>query len=145
LVGHRIFGCDVCQTVCPWNRRWSRGDGWPEWAPRPELDAPSAVDMLTMTRHEFSTRFKGSPIKRAKRAGLARNAAVALGNLGDRAAVAALAHVLRSDDEALVRGHAAWALGRLGGNLAATALGLAADSEPDPWVADEVRVAQEAL
>jgi epoxyqueuosine reductase len=93
-----------------------------------------------MTQEEFSTRFKGSAIKRAKRRGLLRNVAVALGNAGDRSAVPALATALQ-DPEPLVRGHAAWALGRLGGADAVLALQRAQGSEEDPMVREELELA----
>jgi epoxyqueuosine reductase len=101
---------------------------------------------MTMTQEEFSRRFKGSPIKRAKRRGLLRNVAVALGNWGSSAAVPALSRVL-ADSEPLVRGHAAWALGRIAasphtdpdviesiGEILLRALAV----ESDDWVRGEV-------
>ena len=88
---------------------------------------------LSPEQHEFQQRFQGSPIRRATRVGLQRNACVVLGNLGDRAAVPALAWAL-VQGEPLVRGHAAWALGQLGGAAAAEALGRALTTEQDPNV-----------
>jgi epoxyqueuosine reductase len=85
------------------------------------LDGPSLIEWMTMTQEEFSARFKGSPIKRAKRRGLLRNVAVALGNWRSPEAVTALAVAL-NDEEPLVRGHAAWALGRTGTEAARQAL-----------------------
>ncbi len=88
-----------------------------------------------MTQEEFSARFRGSPIKRAKRRGLLRNVAVALGNWGSRDAVPALAVAL-NDEEPLVRGHAAWTLGRVGTEAARQE-----DVETDPWVREEIAAA----
>ncbi|WP_331123309.1 HEAT repeat domain-containing protein [Longimicrobium sp.] len=95
---------------------------------------------MTMTQEEFSARFKGSPIKRAKRRGLLRNVAVALGNWGVPEAVPALAVAL-NDEEPLVRGHAAWALGRVGTEAARQALRGRERVEEDAWVREEIEAA----
>jgi epoxyqueuosine reductase len=139
LIGDWIYGCDVCQEVCPWNRRSPRTDE-PAFRARTGLTLPELIPLLGMTQEEFSARFKGSAIKRAKRRGLLRNVAVALGNAGDRGAVPALAAAL-SDPEPLVRAHAAWALGRLGGDDARGALRKACGTEGDPMVREELELA----
>ncbi len=115
-MGNLIFGCDICQEVCPWN---SKAVPTPEpgFHPRDGNLAPKLLSLIGMTQQEFSRRFKGSPIKRAKRRGFLRNVLVAIGNWGDRRAVPALKSAL-ADDEPLVRSHAAWALGRIGGDIA---------------------------
>jgi epoxyqueuosine reductase len=95
---------------------------------------------MTMTQEEFSARFKGSPLKRAKRRGLLRNVAVALGNWGAPEAVSALAVEL-NDGEPLVRGHAAWALGRVGTEAARQALRGREEVEEDAWVREEIGAA----
>lgn len=141
-IGHRIFGCDLCQTVCPWNLRWERSEAWPELAPRPEVAELTAREVLAMSQEAFSLRFRGSPLKRTKRAGLARNAAVVLGNSGDRANLAILGAALQSHDEPLVRGHAAWAIGQLGGATAADLLERANATEEELSVRDEIAAAQ---
>jgi epoxyqueuosine reductase len=113
-MGTWIFGCDVCQDVCPWNRARppaQHEELAPDRGAGPDLDL---VELLALDDESFRARFQGTPLTRAKRAGLLRNAAVALGNLGDPAAEPALIHAL-ADPEPLVRGHAAWALSRLGG------------------------------
>jgi epoxyqueuosine reductase len=74
-IGEWLFGCDVCQEVCPWNRRVP-----PARDPLPALPPPPAETLLTLTETEFRERFRGSPLKRARREGLARNAAIVLGN-----------------------------------------------------------------
>ncbi|MBM3944757.1 MAG: tRNA epoxyqueuosine(34) reductase QueG, partial [SAR202 cluster bacterium] len=89
----------------------------------------------------FRERFAKSPIKRAKCAGLQRNVCVALGNIGDKAAVPALARTLRNSPDAVVRQHAAWALGRIGGPEAERALSEASGSEDDAGVVEEIRTA----
>ncbi len=142
LIGDWIFGCDICQEVCPPAMKGGLANH-PSFR-APDLDAarPPLIPLLRMSAEEFRTRFAGSPIKRAKLEGLQRNVAVALGNSGDRRAVPALAEALASA-ATLVRGHAAWALGRLGGDQAMTALRHALDSEGDTWVREEIALALE--
>lgn len=111
LVGNHVFGCDICQEVCPYNVR-ARPTSELAYAPRPGLHAPDLIPLLALTEQEFRTRFRGSPIFRAKRRGFLRNVAVALGNIGNPEAVPALIRAL-DDEEPLIRGHAAWALGRI--------------------------------
>ncbi len=135
-MGDRVFGCDDCQDVCPWNRR-APETGHPAFVARPWNEMPDLIEMLGLTPETFRTRFKGSPIKRTKRRGLLRNAAVALGNTKDPGAVPALADSL-GDDEPLVRGHAAWALGNVGGTRAFAVLEKARKTEEDPWVVEEI-------
>jgi epoxyqueuosine reductase len=111
LMGNRIFGCDVCQEVCPWNQTATRPTG----LPREGLMDPPLLSLMGMDEEAFRRRFKESPIQRARRQGLLRNVAVALGNWGDEAAVPALTRAL-DDPSPLVREHAAWALGRINGD-----------------------------
>jgi epoxyqueuosine reductase len=139
LIGDWIYGCDICQEVCPWNRKAPLAVE-PAFRARAGLTLPELIPLLNMTQNEFSRHFKNSPIKRAKRRGLLRNVAVALGNAGDRAAVPALAAALH-DPEPLVRGHAAWALGRLGGEDARASLLAASAVEEDPMVREELALA----
>ena len=116
-IGGLVYGCDICQTCCPWNVRFSTAlpDESP-YAPREVVAAKDARtvarDLLPMTQDEFSRAFKGSPMKRAKLRGLKRNAAVALGNVGTADDIEVLTRALE-DPEPLVREHAAWALQRL--------------------------------
>ena len=135
-MGDRVFGCDDCQDVCPWNRS-APETGHPAFAARPWNEMPDLIEMLGLTPEAFRTRFKGSPVKRTKRRGLLRNAAVALGNTKDPGAIPALADSL-GDDEPLVRGHAAWALGNIGGDRALAELEKARETEEDPWVVEEI-------
>lgn len=107
LLGEWVFGCDICQSVCPWNRFASPPD--PEFAPRPEIPLPILTEELALTPEAFNQKFKQSPVKRAKRRGYLRNVTVALGNRGDRQALSALRAAL-ADPEPLVREHAAWAI-----------------------------------
>jgi epoxyqueuosine reductase len=108
-LGGWVFGCDLCQTVCPWNGKAPVTREPDFLAPTPLPPLPS---LLEMTEGDFRARFAGTPLTRPKRRGLLRNAAVALGNRKDPAAIPALTRAL-SDPEPLVREHAAWALSRL--------------------------------
>jgi epoxyqueuosine reductase len=136
LMGTHIFGCDICQAVCPWNRRAPEAEASTFW-PRAGYAAPELIPLLSLSEAEFRARFRGSPIMRAKRRGFLRNVAVALGNLQDPRAIQALHTALR-EPEPLIRGHAAWALGRIGGLEARQALGAALDTESDAAVRQEI-------
>ena len=118
-MGNWVFGCDICQEVCPWNRKHAKPTSENAFQAREGLNAPALTDLLHMDQEAFSKRFKNSPIKRAKRRGLLRNVAVALGNVGSKSEVPALTNALK-DDEPLVRQHAAWALGKIGGGAGKT-------------------------
>ncbi|MDO9348506.1 MAG: tRNA epoxyqueuosine(34) reductase QueG, partial [Anaerolineales bacterium] len=107
-MGEWVFGCDVCQMVCPWNR-FAEAAGERTFAPRPGVPRPDLIAELALNPQEFNRKFKDSPIQRARRRGYLRNVAVALGNTGNLAAIPALERALQ-DDESLVRDHAGWAL-----------------------------------
>ncbi len=173
LMGNHIFGCDICQEVCPVNliaverlKRAGRfgasappGTAQPEtitgpasakdsprldFQPRAEVgSSPALIPLLKLDEEQFRERFRHSPIKRARRRGLLRNVCVALGNLGDPVAVPALIETLCAEPEPLVRGHAAWALGRLGGPEARSALEAALATELDESVGQELCCALE--
>ncbi|HIM48416.1 MAG TPA: epoxyqueuosine reductase, partial [Dehalococcoidia bacterium] len=139
-----VFGCDICQDVCPVNRNALTGDSamWKQGtrgdSHETKLDTLDLVNLLQITEEEFRQRFKESPILRAKREGLQRNACVALGNLGDPSAVPALNDAL-SHISPLVRGHAAWALGQIGTVDAREALNAIRFKEVDPMVLEEIQ------
>jgi epoxyqueuosine reductase len=139
LIGNHIFGCDICQEVCPYNVK-AQPSVEGAFQPRKGLHAPELIGLLSLSEAEFRCRFRGSPVLRAKRRGFLRNVAVALGNMRLPAAVPGLAAALR-DHEVLVRGHAAWALGRIGGADAARALEEALARETEPEVRDEIEQA----
>ncbi len=145
-IGNRIFGCDICQEVCPWNVKFATPSLEPAYEARPGMDGQALAELLGLSDGEFSILFSGSPVKRAKRGGLLRNVAVALGNwLGSvdeapKEAVAALVSAL-SDPEALVRGHAAWALGRVRSQEARRVLVERLAGEEDAFVREEIDLA----
>ena len=105
-IGDWVFGCDICQMVCPWNRFAPEGDP----AFRDESPPPSLTEELTLTPQAFNQRFKQTPVKRAKRRGYLRNVAVALGNTSDMHALPVLRQNALNDEEPLVREHARWAM-----------------------------------
>jgi epoxyqueuosine reductase len=110
-LGDWVFGCDVCQEVCPWNRKAPAG-AEPELGGRADLERVDLVELLSLSEEEFRHRFRGTALMRARRRGLLRNAALALGNAGDPAALPALRRAL-DDPEPLVREAAAWAIAQI--------------------------------
>jgi epoxyqueuosine reductase len=114
-MGDWVFGCDICQMVCPWNRFAAEGDpafGDALSSPLKADPLPSLTDELVITTQEFNQRFRRSPVKRAKRRGYLRNVAVALGNIGDMYALPVLNRALE-DSEPMVREHAEWAIKKI--------------------------------
>jgi len=107
-IGDWVFGCDICQTVCPWNRFAPEGD--PAFN---DIHSPhSLTEELTLTPQAFNGRFKRTPIQRAKRCGYLRNVAVALGNTGDMHDLPVLQNAL-NDEEPMIREHAQWAINKI--------------------------------
>lgn len=132
-----LFGCDLCQEVCPWNRK-SPATTLPEFAPQPDLNPASALELLQMTEAEFHDRFRDTPLSRPGWIGLRRNAAIVLGNRGDERCIPALIGTL-NDPIPMLRGAAAWALGRLGGESASAALQARLAVEDNAEVIAELR------
>jgi epoxyqueuosine reductase len=143
-IGDRIFGCDECQDVCPFNAVPGRGAS-EDLASQRELEAVDLVALLELGAAGYRKLVRGTAMRRTHRAQLARNAAIALGNSGDPAAVPPLVRALERDRYPLVRGHAAWALGRLGGDAAEAALRHAERADPDAAVREEAAAALSAL
>lgn len=163
-IGNRVFGCDICQEVCPWNRRFAtataepafaaRGPGEPPFgveplegdAGHPGTDSPPLVELMALDEAAWDAFSRGSAIRRAGYAGFKRNVAVAMGNWlagVDEPPVEAVAALVRalSDEEPLVRGHAGWALGRVGSPVAREAMVSAMERERDPYVREELDLA----
>ncbi len=155
LMGDWLFGCDICQEVCPYNR--SRPEGldrleaagretsqarpWPEFSPA--IGAGEGLPLVQLlacrTQEGFLGRFAGTPLMRAKRAGLLRNAAIAAGNLKEPRLLPALGKALLNDPSPMVRQHAAWALGKIGTGEALKTLEKAALAELEPAVLAEIQ------
>jgi epoxyqueuosine reductase len=112
-MGRHVFGCDICQDVCPWNRKAPPTTA-PEFAPRPELVNPALEWLAEMSEEEFRRAFRRSPVRRAKRSGLRRNAIIAAGNSGDRKFLPMLEELASDGDETVAKS-AKWALKRLRG------------------------------
>jgi epoxyqueuosine reductase len=110
-MGRHIFGCDICQDVCPWNRK-APATAAEEFQPRPELVNPALDWLAEMSEEEFCKTFRGSPVRRTKRAGLRRNAVIAMGNSADRKFLPTL-EKLKNDEDEVVRESTAWAIQKL--------------------------------
>lgn len=138
-IGEWLFGCDICQDVCPWNR-FSPDDTLPEFQHLTSMNPVDCRELLTLSAEQFEARFKNSPLSRPGRAGLLRNAAIVLGNAGDRSAEQQLIAAL-DDSEPLIRGAVAWALGRLNSPGADSALRTRHTVEVEETVRREIEVA----
>jgi epoxyqueuosine reductase len=143
LLGDWVFGCDICQAVCPWNGRFADLPADPQLAIPAESSRPHLTEELKLTPEQFNQKYHGTPLLRAKRRGYLRNVAVALGNQPDPRSVPALAQAVTGDAESLVRGHAAWALGQIGTSQATRTLEQALKAEAEPRVREDILVALE--
>ena len=137
--GNWVFGCDICQDVCPF-QRFAPETRDSAFAPDPARVAPPLVDLLVLDEAGFRVRYAGSPVARIGRDRLVRNACVAAGNRGSDEAVPLLVALL-GDVSPLARGHAAWALGRIGGSAARAALDVAWRAETDESTRAELAAA----
>ncbi|TWU47433.1 Epoxyqueuosine reductase [Rubripirellula tenax] len=135
-IGEWVFGCDVCQEVCPWNRKPARRDDRPV-QPMETLDL---VELFSLTDDQFHARYRKSPLWRTRRRGMLRNAAIVIGNQKHAASVPALSTGL-ADEDPVVRGAAAWALGQIGTGEAIEHLRDRLAMEKDPDVIIEVTAA----
>jgi epoxyqueuosine reductase len=155
LIGNRVFGCDICQEVCPFPRKFSTPAADPSFASRgpgepplgverlpsdgwhPGTRSPSLIDLMSMDEAGWEALSRGSALRRAGRPGFLRNVAIGLGNWGSPEAVPVLSAAL-SDTDPLVRGHAVWALGEIGVSEAVSALEVLESSESHPFVLAEL-------
>jgi epoxyqueuosine reductase len=141
LIGNRVFGCDICQEVCPWNNpKFVQITNEKDFAARNHITQRRLLELMAMDEAQWDVFSRGSAIRRAKRAGFLRNVAVALGNWGSPDAIPALTEAVR-DLEPLVRGHAAWALGEIDTEAARDVLRDALALECDAWVRAELMAA----
>jgi len=136
---NHIFGCDICQDVCPWNKDAPESLE-PGFKPRTENYAAELTDLMILDQTAFRKRFQKSPVKRTKRRGLLRNVAVSLGNWAHEDAIPALSIGLH-DIEPVVRSHSAWALGRINNERARNELKNALIIEKSPQVLREIEKA----
>ncbi|MCX8025325.1 MAG: tRNA epoxyqueuosine(34) reductase QueG, partial [Thermanaerothrix sp.] len=144
-IGNWVFGCDICQMVCPWNVRFASHEASPAFPVYPEIAFPNLVKELFLSPTEFKARYGNTPIMRARRRGYLRNIAVALGNAGDPDSVSLLGLNLRNEPDPLIRAHVAWALGRFRTRSAREHLAEAYKQEPDPEVQTEIKTALEEI
>lgn len=140
-VGKWLFGCDVCQQVCPWNERFSGITDETIFQPGEWVGQARLGDFLHLEPEKWRAGLKNSPLERPRRKGLVRNACVVAGNSGDPSWVPYLVDALRADPEPLVRRQAAWALGQIGGRSAVEALGEALMTEADQAVRQAISTA----
>jgi epoxyqueuosine reductase len=152
-MGEWLFGCDVCQEVCPWNQRQApspqpsrrgRGSEEPTFQPTAAMNPIDLIALFDLDDECFRERFRHTPLWRAKRRGILRNAAIVLGNQRAAIAIPVLIRGL-SDAEPLVRGACAWALGRIRGGAAAAAVRERIETEDDVMVRGELKEADEVL
>ena len=113
-MGNNIFGCDICQDVCPWNKKAEVKNN-KEFIPRDGLINPLLSELLDLDEEEFRNKFKKSPIKRAKRKGFLRNVLIAMGNSGDNDNIPRLKKFLQKEKEPLLKRHAMWAISKISG------------------------------
>jgi len=140
-IGDWLFGCDVCQDVCPWNRFSIEANDAALW-PSVKSNPIDLLELLSLDDDAFRARFRKTPLWRPRRRGLLRNAAICLGNAKENRAIEPLIRLL-ADDEPVVRGAAAWALGQIGGELCRNAILERSAIEPDATVLKEIRDASE--
>lgn len=146
MIGQRLFGCDVCQSVCPWNKKPDDSLVPAEFLPQSESDIWFDLTYLSsLSEPEFKEKFKQSPLSRAKQRGLARNACVILGNTHDLDAVPVLSQLLQNHPDALIRRHAAWGLGRISSMESRANLSTVRKAETDPDVLSEIDEALAAI
>jgi len=140
-IGSWIFGCDLCQQVCPWNQRFGSQPIDLSFNPFQDAQKPSLLQEISLTNPEFNEKFRHRAISRVGRDGYLRNVAIALGNLGDPVATPYLKSTMRSDPAPIVRGHAAWALGQIGDPFSRSVLFESLHTENDVYVLKEIQEA----
>ncbi|HTM46094.1 MAG TPA: tRNA epoxyqueuosine(34) reductase QueG [Polyangiaceae bacterium] len=143
-VGPHVFGCDICQQVCPYNQSPKNRALGSQLVPKERLISPDLLGWLDLTAGDYRRLVKGTALRRTSQQRLQRNAAVALGNSKSPKAVPRLAHQLKTSRSTLIRQHSAWALGQIGGAEARAALDLAL-ADPAAEVREEAQLAIEEI
>ena len=138
-MGSWLFGCDICQDVCPWNRD-APATREAEFEPRADLSPADVLPLLALDEDRYTRQFAGTPLDRPGRDGLVQNAAIVAGNSGHPAAVPSLVQLL-GDDNPVLRSTAAWALGRIDGKDSLVALRDRRAVEDNPPVQEEIDAA----
>jgi epoxyqueuosine reductase len=135
-MGDWVFGCDICQEVCPWNRKTEpvKDDAF---RPGPHLEARTLADLVRLDEPAYAAEFRPAALERPRRRGLVRNALIVAANTEDEKALAAAEEKL-ADPDPVVRGAAAWAIGRSGSAKGRRALDRASAREDDPVVRAEI-------
>jgi epoxyqueuosine reductase len=141
FLGEWVFGCDICQMACPWNKKVVDINRNSLFPPNIDLAFPDLAMSLALTSKEFNEKYGKTPVKRAKRRGFLRNLAVASGCLKAEETIPALAEIMAQETEPLIRAHAAWALGSFDTQHTRQVLERALITEKDPNVLDEIRYA----
>jgi len=136
--GNNIFGCDICQDVCPWNGKPETGTE-KAFLPREGLFKPNLEELAGLEQEQFSTMFKNSPIKRSKRKGFIRNVLVAIGNSGELRFEQLVIELLK-DEESLIREHAVWALHKISGSKYQDIFKSMLEKEHDKGVVEELKL-----
>jgi len=140
MIGNWVFGCDICQNVCPWNKKDStKTHVIDDFKFRKEIAFPDLLEDIHLTQDQFSKKFKNSPIKRAKRRGYLRNVAVAIGNSSNNEALPHLIEVMAKEKDSLIKRHVAWALGQIGGKDIYSYLREILNQENDPYIISEIK------
>lgn len=137
-MGNWVFGCDICQMVCPWNKRIDRLKSPPLIRQKEDLFFPPVFSELALTDQEFKQKYGNTPISRTHRKGYIRNLAVAAGNLRHPACIPPLSRLLYEEPDAIIRGHAAWALGNYHLKETKQILSSCLKTEVEPYVHTEI-------
>jgi epoxyqueuosine reductase len=140
-IGEWLFGCDICQLVCPWNIRFAEAKSDPAFQARPFLRQAQLGEFLHLRSGSWRAHLRNSPLERPRRKGLVRNAAVVAGNLRDPGLIGDLAYLLQNDPDPVVRAHAAWALGKNLSPQIRDLLNTSLGSEADTHVRQEIEIA----
>jgi len=139
-MGNMVFGCDICQEVCPFNQSKKDKPMTPEFSARSNLENPDLIDLLQITSSRHRKLVKGTALRRAPRQQLMRNAAIALGNSGSQEAIAPLLDALKDNRYPIVRSHVAWALGELKADQSLDTIKQILSGETDDCVREEIKL-----